>query len=58
MGKSSEADIVINNYQQRVTKLQQALDDSLHNTEVSLVRIYADRIRLRGEGQHIRSMVI
>ncbi|MEA5516620.1 ABC transporter substrate-binding protein, partial [Nodularia sp. UHCC 0506] len=58
LGKSSEADIVINNYQQRVTKLQQALGDSLNTTEVSLVRIYADKIRLRGEGQHICSMVI
>ncbi len=58
LGKSSEADIVINNYQQRVTKLQQALGDSLHTTEVSLVRIYADRIRLRGEGGHLCSMVI
>lgn len=58
LGKSSEADIAINNYQQRVTELQQALGDSLQTTEVSLVRIYADRIRLRGEGQHICSMVI
>ncbi|MBD2360328.1 iron-siderophore ABC transporter substrate-binding protein [Anabaena minutissima FACHB-250] len=58
LGKSSEADIVVNDYQQRVTKLQQALGDSLQTTEVSLVRIYADRIRLRGEGQHICSMVI
>ncbi|TVP63632.1 MAG: iron-siderophore ABC transporter substrate-binding protein [Nodularia sp. (in: Bacteria)] len=58
LGKSSEADIIVNNYQQRVAKLQQALGDSLHTTEVSLVRIYADRIRLRGEGGHLCSMVI
>ncbi|MBE9052026.1 iron-siderophore ABC transporter substrate-binding protein [Nostocales cyanobacterium LEGE 11386] len=58
LGESSEADIIINDYQQRVTKLQQALGDSLNTTEVSLVRIYADRIRLRGEGQGISSMVI
>lgn len=58
LDKSSEADIIINNYQQRVKDLQQALGDSLHTTEVSLVRIYSDRIRLRGEGQHICSMVI
>lgn len=58
LGKSSEADIVINNYQQRVTKLRQALGDRLYTTEVSLVRIYPDRIRLRGEGQHLCSRVI
>ncbi|MEA5617118.1 ABC transporter substrate-binding protein [Cronbergia sp. UHCC 0137] len=58
LGKSSEADIVVNDYQQRVTKLQQRLGNSLNTTEVSLVRIYADRIRLRGEGQGISSMII
>ncbi|MFS0516445.1 iron-siderophore ABC transporter substrate-binding protein [Nostoc sp. UIC 10607] len=58
LGKSSEADIVINNYQQRLEKLRRALGDRLYTTEVSLVRIYPDRIRLRGEGQHLCSRVI
>ncbi len=58
LDKSSEADIVINNYQQRVTKLRQALGDRLYTTQVSLVLIYSQYIRLRGEGKHLCSSVI
>jgi iron complex transport system substrate-binding protein len=66
LNKSSEAINIKNDYDQRVAQLRQALDidtassteHRLHTTEVSLVRIYSDRIRLRGEGQHIGSIVI
>jgi iron complex transport system substrate-binding protein len=66
LDKSSEAKIITNDYDQRVAELSQALgvgaaspkENRLQPIEVSLVRIYSDRIRLRGEGQHICSIVI
>lgn len=58
LGKSSEAETVINDYNQRIAELRQALGDRLYTTEVSLVAINPQYIRLRGEGKHICSIVV
>ncbi len=58
LGKSSEAETIINDYNQRIAELRQALGDRLYTTEVSLVAMNPQYIRLRGEGKHICSIVV
>ncbi|GAX38401.1 iron-siderophore ABC transporter substrate-binding protein [Nodularia sp. NIES-3585] len=48
-GKTSEAEEIVNAYNQRIAELQQQMGDRLPNTVISIVEIYPDRIRLFGK---------
>ncbi|MCG9893167.1 MAG: iron-siderophore ABC transporter substrate-binding protein [Thermosynechococcaceae cyanobacterium MS004] len=48
-GKTSEAEKIVNAYNQRIAELQQRMGDRLQNTLISIIEIYPDRIRLFGK---------
>ena len=57
-GKTSEAEEIVNAYNQRVVELQQQMGDHLRDTVISVVRIYSDRIRLYGKTKVISSTIL
>jgi iron complex transport system substrate-binding protein len=50
-GKTSEAEKIVNAYNQRIAELQKQMGDRLQNTVISIIDIYPDRIRLYGKTQ-------
>ena len=57
-GKTSEAEEIVNAYNQRIVELQQQIGDHLPNTVISIVTIYPDRIRLHGKTHYISSTIV
>ncbi|YAF98126.1 MAG: iron-siderophore ABC transporter substrate-binding protein [Nodularia sp. CChRGM 3473] len=57
-GKTSEAEEIVNAYNQRIAELQQQMGDRLPNTVISIIDIYPDRIRLFGKTNYISSTIL
>ncbi|WP_414542379.1 iron-siderophore ABC transporter substrate-binding protein [Nostoc sp. CCY0012] len=57
-GKTSEAEEIVNAYNQRIVDLQQQMGDRLPNTVISIIDIYPDRIRLYGKTHSIGSTIL
>ena len=57
-GKTSEAEEIVNAYNQRIAELQQQMGDRLPNTVISIIAIRPDRIRLFGKTKLISSTIL